>query len=148
MNAHPYLRAYMAGITVPTLFLLVVMTGLLIAGHAHAAPVPVERVIVFPMAVVPNLFGAWNMLYLRLTKRRRISIGFYGALLPFVLLPIAVTMATSLGFLEVTAQGLVWLGAVRVSYGRLSMLLPVVVTIYYLVWKHLVRYLNGVLGIA
>ncbi len=27
MNKHPYLRAYLAGIAVPTVFLLVVMTG-------------------------------------------------------------------------------------------------------------------------
>ena len=63
MSQHPYLRAYMAGITVPTVFLLVAMTGFIIARLVYNVPIPIERVIVFPMAVIPNLWGVWNMLY-------------------------------------------------------------------------------------
>ena len=62
MNTHPYLRAYMPGIVVPTVFLLVAMTGFMLARFVYNVPVPIERVIVFPMAVVPNLWGAWNVL--------------------------------------------------------------------------------------
>ena len=57
MNAHPYLRAYMAGISVPTPLLLVALTLFSIARFVYNVPVPVERVIIFPMAIVPNLFG-------------------------------------------------------------------------------------------
>jgi hypothetical protein len=33
-----------------------------VRGDVYNVPVPIERVIVFPMAVVPNLWGAWNVL--------------------------------------------------------------------------------------
>ena len=148
MNQHPYLRAYMAGITVPTAFLLVIMTGFFIARHVYAVPIPIERVIVFPMAILPNLFGVWNILYVRLSQDRRISIGAHGALLPFVLIPIALTLATSLGFLTLTPQGLVWFQALSVPYRFLVVIIPGAVVVYYLVWKHLVGFLNRLLGIA
>jgi len=64
MNQHIYLRAYMAGVVVPTIFLLVVATVFTIARYVYDVPVPVERVIVFPMAVVPNVWGLWNVLFL------------------------------------------------------------------------------------
>ena len=148
MNQHPYLRAYMAGITVPTAFLLVIMTGFFIARHVYAVPVPIERVIVFPMAILPNLFGVWNMLYVRLSQGRHISIGFHGALLPFVLAPIALTFATSLGFLTFTANAVVWFEVLRIPYTFIATVFPVVVVFYYLIWKHLVGFFNRLLGIA
>src|SRR6266700_3374235 len=64
MNPHPYLRAYMAGSAVPTMLLLVVLGGFLIARYTFHIPIPIERAIVFPMALVPNIFGAWNIFYL------------------------------------------------------------------------------------
>ena len=57
MNSHPYLRAYMAGISVPTPFLLIPLTAFSVARFVYNIPVPVERVIIFPMAIIPNLFG-------------------------------------------------------------------------------------------
>lgn len=148
MSTHPYLRAYMAGITVPTAFLLVILTCFFLARHVYAVPIPVERMIVFPMAIIPNLFGVWNMLYVRLNQQHRVSLGAHGALLPFVLLPIAVTVATSLGFLTFTSRGLVWFDAVSIPYRFLAVVFPSVVAIYYLIWKHLVGFLNELLGIA
>jgi hypothetical protein len=41
MNKHLYLRAYLAGIAVPTVFLLVVMTGYTILRFAVHFPVPI-----------------------------------------------------------------------------------------------------------
>ncbi|MCI0723723.1 MAG: hypothetical protein L0338_32910 [Acidobacteria bacterium] len=148
MRQHPYLRAYMAGITVPTAFLLVIMTAFFIARHLYAVPVPVERVIVFPMAIIPNLFGVWNMLYVGLGSGRRLSIGVHGALLPFVLAPIAVTLAMSMGFLSITSTAVVWFEAVHIPYAFPATIFPVVVAVYYLIWKHLVGFLNELLGIA
>ncbi|PYT64809.1 MAG: hypothetical protein DMG42_33745 [Acidobacteria bacterium] len=58
MNKHAYLRAYMAGIAVPTPLLLVAMTAYAVFRLIYHFPVPVERFIVFPMAVVPNAWGA------------------------------------------------------------------------------------------
>ena len=63
MNTHPYLRAYMAGIVVPTVFLIFVLTAFITIRLVLQYPAPIERVIVFPMAAVPNLWGIWNMLY-------------------------------------------------------------------------------------
>ena len=40
------------------------------------------------MALVPNLFGLWNMFYLWLRPRPHLPIGLHGALLPFVLAPL------------------------------------------------------------
>ena len=148
MNTHPYLRAYMAGIAVPTAFLLVILTGFFIARHVYAIPIPIERVIVFPMALLPNLFGLWNMLYVRLSARRRVSIGIHGALLPFMVIPIAFAIATSLGFLTFAPGGLLWLGTILVPYAFLAVPFAIAPALYYLLWKYLVGFLNGVLGIA
>lgn len=52
----------------------------------------VERVIVFPMAISPNLWGLWNVVFVRLL-RNRLPIGLWGAILPFVLTPLDLTVA-------------------------------------------------------
>jgi hypothetical protein len=148
MNTHPYLRAYMAGIALPTMLLLVAITVFIVARHVFHIPIPIERIIVFPMALVPNLFGAWNMLYLWLRQRRHISIGLHGALLPFLLAPIAFTIATSLGFLAVTPRGFVWFQTITVHYGFVATGFIAALVVYYLVWKHVVAFFNEVLGIA
>ncbi len=61
MQKHIYLRAYMAGIVVPTILLLVAATVFTIFRYIYNVPVPIERVIVFPMAVVPNAWGLWSL---------------------------------------------------------------------------------------
>ena len=63
MNKHPLLRAYLAGIAVPTVFLMIVATVFTFVRYVYNAPIPIERVIVFPMAFVPNLWGLWNVLH-------------------------------------------------------------------------------------
>ena len=57
MKSHPYLRAYMAGAAVPTMLMLIVLSAYCIIRFVYKAPVPLERMLVFPMAVVPNLFA-------------------------------------------------------------------------------------------
>ena len=96
---HPFLRAYMAGIVVPTMFLLVIMA--IFGFHRYYFEVPnqfviplpgrpLERALIFPMAVVPNLWGLWNVVHLKLRGRTRLSIGMHGALLPILLMPAGV----------------------------------------------------------
>jgi hypothetical protein len=148
MTTHPYIRAYLAGIAVPNLVLLVVVTAYSVARYALGVPIPVERVIVFPMAIVPNLFGVWNVLYLSLRSHPHLSIGIHGALLPFILAPLGFVLATCLGFLSPAAGGFVWFGAVTVPYAYVGTGFSVAVIVYYLVWKHLVGFLNEMLGIA
>jgi hypothetical protein len=58
----------MAGIVVPTLVLLVFATVYSLLRFYVGLPealrtgAPLERIVMFPMAVVPNLWGVWNLL--------------------------------------------------------------------------------------
>ena len=137
MNKHPYLRAYMAGIVVPTIFLLVILTFFCVARFVYQVGVPIERIIMFPMAVVPNLWGFWNMLYVAVQSRRRLPIGFHGAVLPFVLAPLAYAVANALDFV-----------IPRYVASGFPIGFPVALILYYLAWKYLVGFFNEVLGIA
>jgi hypothetical protein len=136
MNQHIYLRAYMAGIVVPTLFLLLVATAFTIARYVFNIPVPVERVIVFPMAVVPNAWGLWNVLFVALRPRLQLSIGLHGALLPILLAPLAIVVASLLFPIP------------NFVIHAFPVAAPVGLIIYYLAWKYLVGFLNRVQGIA
>jgi hypothetical protein len=135
MSRHPYLRAYLAGIALPTMFLLVGITAFCIARFVYHLPIPLERFIVFPMAVVPNIWGAWNMLYVLLRARRRVPLGLYGAALPFLLAP--------LGFLLGRALGVEFIPPRIIGF-----FFPIALIAYYLAWKHLVGFFNELLGIA
>jgi len=137
MNKHLYLRAYLAGIAVPTVFLLVVMTGYTVLRFAIHFPVPVERVIVFPMAVVPNAWGLWNIAFVASREKLHTPIGLHGMLLPVLLVPLALFVSS-----------LLELPNYEVTYTFLLIAVPVALTIYYLAWKYLVNGLNAVLGIA
>jgi hypothetical protein len=136
MNPHKYLRAYMAGITVPTIVLLVGLTAFCIARFVYNVPLPLERVIMFPMAVVPNLWGLWNMLFVASHERTHLAIGFHGAVLPFVLGPLGLLLTHALDF-EIPGF---------VHFFPIFAVIALVA--YYLVWKYVVGFLNGVLGIA
>ena len=144
---HPYLRAYMAGIVVPTAFLLVVLGVFSLARFVFHVPVPIERVIVFPMALIPNLFGAWNMLHVALTSDRRLSIGMHGALLPFVIVPLGFTLGVLLGIVTIDRDGVHAFETVRLSYMPALFAFSIVIIVYYLVWKYIVRFLNDLVGI-
>jgi len=134
-SPHPYLRAYMAGITIPSMLLVLILVGFL-AGHAlHHGPLPIERVLVFPTTVGPNLWGLWNVLYTAMPRRRVWPIGLHGASLTLVLVPIAWTVATTFGVPFVTA-------------GTVAAVYPFVVVVYYLLWKHGVSFLNDLLGVG
>jgi hypothetical protein len=137
----------MAGIVVPTAFLLVVMTIFTLARFVFEVSVPIERVVVFPMALIPNIFGAWNMVYVGLKSRSGLSIGAHGALLPFLIVPLGLTIGTLLGVVTIDQDGVRAFQAVRLPYIRGALVLPVVVVVYYLVWKYVVAFLNDLVGI-
>lgn len=137
MNRHPYIRAYLAGIAVPTPLLLVGMTFYTVFRLVYHFPVPVERVIVFPMAVIPNAWGLWNALFIFWRDRLQMSIGLHGALLPFLLAPMGLAVAGVLNFpIPSFAVHLFPIAA------------PLALIIYYLTWKYLVGFLNRVVGLA
>ena len=144
MRPHPYLRAYMAGIVVPTCFLLVIVSALVWfhlylevpTQFAFNIPMrPLERAIVFPMAVVPNLWGVWNMLHLALRSRTRLSLGVHGAVLPLLLMPAGVILARTLDVFTI-------------QWGFALPAAPIGVAVYYLVWKYIVGFLNDEIGVG
>ncbi len=144
MRSHPYLRAYMAGIVVPTLFLLVIVT--FDAYHRYYFEVPnqfvlglpahpLDRAFLFPMAVVPNAWGIWNILHLALRSRVRLPLGVHGSLLVLILVPGGVALARVLDSFAIQLQF------------ALPMI-PIGMGVYYLAWKYFVRFLNEELGIG
>jgi hypothetical protein len=134
MNRHPYLRAYMAGSVLPTMFLLVAMVAFTMIRYVYNVPIPIERVIVFPTALIPNLWGLWNMLYVRLREHRHVPIGLHGALLVVLIVPIGFSVAKLLGF--------------ALPYHFLGVLGPAAaLAAYYLLWKYVVNFLNELLEI-
>ena len=137
MNRHPYLRAYLAGIAFPTVFLLVFMAGYTVFRFVYNVPVPIERVIIFPAAVVPNLWGLWNAVYAASLARRNVPLGLYGAILPLLLAPVGYGAARLLDF-----------PVPSVVFSAFPFVLPAVLVMYYFVWKHLVGFLNRELGVA
>lgn len=148
MNQHPYLRAYMAGIAFPTAFLLMIwLIGYCIARFVYNVSAPIEQLLVFPMAVVPNIFGLWNMLFVKLHQHWRVPIGLHGAALLFFLGPIAAVFMISMGFLTVTDRGLIYFGILRLPYWYLTLAPFLAIAVYYLIWKYVVGSLNKLLGI-
>ncbi len=147
MHTHPYLRAFLAGIFVPTLILPLMLTAFILVRLVLAAPFPLERGLIFPMAVVPALWGLWNMLHLGSHARTHLSLGVHGAILPFLLLPAGALLAHALGLLRLGSSSVTWFQAIHVPYGLIAACFAVALAAYYLVWKHIVGFLNRVLGI-
>lgn len=136
MKTYPYLRAYMAGITIPTMLLIFIMIVFTIARYIFDVSISIEKIVVFPMAVVPNLWGLWNILYVYLRRYRYLPIGFHGAVLALVQVLLAFGIAILVSF-EIP----------ELMTNLFPFGLPIVVIVFYLVWKHLVAFFNAVLGI-
>lgn len=133
MSKHLYLRAYLAGIALPTMLMLVVITVFFVARFVYNVPIAIERLLVFPMAIVPNLWGVWNMFYVRLNSHR-LPLGIHGATLVVLLAPVGLTLARALDILIVTPSLVLTVA-------------PVGLIVYYLLWKHIVGFLNQLLGV-
>ena len=131
---HPYLRAYMSGIALPTMVVPVVVAALSLQ-HPDGHPFHIEDVLIFPIGLVPNAWGLWNMLYVRLRKQREIPAGPYGAALVLLLAPAALGIQLALGKMLWTPT-LVAIG------------LPMTLAGYYLAWKYIVARFNDVLGVG
>jgi hypothetical protein len=148
MNTHPYLRAYLAGAFLPTVVLPLALTAFIIFRLMLRVPFPIERGIIFPMALVPSLFGLWNIVWLGSHARTHLPIGLHGALLPILGAPTGALVATCLGILAVGSDGVTWFQAVHVPYTLVAPVFLSVLVGYYLVWKYIVGFINRVLGIA
>jgi hypothetical protein len=148
MNTHPYLRAYLAGAFLPTLVMPLMLTAFIVLRIVLEWPVPIEQAMIFPMAIVPSLFGLWNMLWLASHVRTGFPIGLQGAVLPVLMAPAGGLVACTLGVLRLEPHGLVWFQAVHFSYTLIAVGWLAAIAGYYLVWKYLVGFLNRALGIA
>ena len=136
MKNHIYLRAYMAGVTVPSVLVILMLSCCVVLRFGYNVPIPIERFLVFPLAIVPGLWGLWNMLFIVVRRRWRMPLGLHGALVPLVAGPLALGYAFLAGF-EISRSVLTIFPAGVV----LAMLA------YYLAWKYLVALLNGVLDV-
>ena len=137
MKNHIYLRAYMAGVTVPTVLVVIVLACFLVLRFGYNVQIPIERGLVFPLAIVPGLWGLWNMLYLVVRRHWRIPLGVYGALVPLFVGPLALCNAFLLDF-DIPGFALA-VFPVGVAVAMLA---------YYLVWKYLVGFFNRMLEIG
>src|SRR5579871_4350781 len=135
MNSHPYLRAFLAGAFVPTLILPLMLTGFILLRLVFDVPVPIERVLVFPMALVPSLWALWNMVWIGSHPRTRISIGTHGALLPLLLVPGGAFVATSLGIINLAADGVNVVHSYHIPYLVIAPFFIGALAVYYLAWK-------------
>jgi len=132
---HPYLRAYMAGITIPTALLLVILAVFITVHQFHHEPLPIDRILVFPMAIAPNLWGVWNMVYIVVRRRRDWPLGLHGLLLAMLVGPLGWALVLTMGF------PMSVLGTVMPAF-------PLGMILYYLLWKYGVAALNEILGVA
>jgi len=148
MSTHPYLRAYLAGVFVPTFILPLMLTAFIVIRLVFQVPVPIERGIIFPMALVPVLWGLWNVLWLGSHQRTHLAVGLHGAILPALLLPCGAIAGRHLGILALGANNATWFSAITVPYAVIAVGFCFGVAVYYLVWKYIVGFINSVLCIA
>lgn len=148
MNNHTYLRAYLAGVLFPTLVFPVLITLLLVAQLVTPESIPVERIVIFPLAFAPACWGLWNVLWVALRKFSRVPLGVHGAILPFLLMPLATVLARCLGVIRLGSHSVTWFQAYEVPYGVIACGFAFALVMYYLVWKYIIGFVNRVLGVA
>ena len=148
MNTHPYLRAFLAGILVPTLILPLMLVAFIVLRLMLQVPFPIERGLVFPMALVPGLWGLWNMLWEWSHPSSHLPLGLHGAVLPLLMLPTGTLIATQLGVLKLGVSHAIWFDSVHIPYTLIAACFMAALIGYYLAWKYIVGFVNRVLGIA
>ena len=148
MNNHTYLRAYLAGVLIPTLVFPLLVTALAVGKYVCRLQFPVERVIIFPLAFVPVVWGLWNVLWLASCKFGRVPLGLHGAVLPLLLMPAGAALAKCLGVITLGASSVTWFQVIEVPYALIACGFTFALVMYYLVWKYVIGYVNRVLGIA
>lgn len=144
----PYLRAFLAGILVPTLVLPLLLVAFIILRFGMQNTFPIERGLVIPMALVPGLWGLWSILWQWSSERTHLPLGLHGAILPLLMMPAGAFIATHAGVLVLAATSVTWFNAITVPYSLIALFLVAAIAAYYLAWKYVVGFVNQVLGIA
>jgi hypothetical protein len=137
VSKHVYLRAYMAGVTVPSVLMVFSLAAFCVVRFSYFFPFPIERAMVFPLALVPPIWGLWNMLFVALRRHRRLPLGLHGAVVPLIVMP--------LGFATIRTSGFD-IPPVVVTFFPFGV--AMVMAGYYLVWKYLVGFLNELVEIG
>jgi len=133
MRSHRYVRAYLAGIALPTL--VVCAGGSMAVLFFNRLEPSIQRVLLLPIATNPVVWGIWNMVWVALGPRWRVQIGWHGAILAALLIGVGVLLAGRLDVSEVTPlRG----GTVLVPTG----------VAYYLLWRYGVSFLNSLVGLG
>lgn len=138
----------MAGTLVPTLVLPLLLVAFIVLRLGMEISFPIERGLVFPMALVPALWGVWNMLWEWSHDRTHLPVGVHGAILPLLMIPVGAIIATQGGLLRLGTTAATWFNAITVPYTFIALFPIAGVTAYYLAWKYIVGYVNRMLGIA
>jgi hypothetical protein len=95
---------------------------------------PLDRAFLFPMAVVPNAWGLWNMLHLALRSRAKVPLGIFGSLLVLILVPGGVALTRLFD-------------SYPIQVDLALPMVPIGMMVYYLAWKYAVAPLNAEMGI-
>jgi hypothetical protein len=102
MRSHPYVRAYLAGIALPTL--VVCAAGSITVVFFDRLEPAVQRAMFLPIAAIPVLWGLWNVVWVALGPPRRVQIGWHGAILAALVIGVGVLLAGRLNVSDVTPQ--------------------------------------------
>ena len=148
MNNHTYLRAYLAGVLIPTLVFPLLVTALAVEKYVCQASFPVERIVIFPLAFVPFVWGIWNVLWAATRNRTHLPLGLHGAVLPLLLMPAGAALAKCLGVIALGAHSVTWFQTIEIPYTLIACGFTFALVMYYLVWKYIIGYVNRVLGVA
>jgi hypothetical protein len=132
MRARRYVRAYLAGIAVPTVVVCVAGT-IAVIFFDYLEP-SVQRTLILPIAINPVIWGCWNVLWAALGPSRRAQIGWHGAALAVLLIGLGLLLAPRLNVSAVTPQR----GA--------AVLVPTGFA-YYVLWRYGVSFLNSLVGV-
>src|SRR5262245_30683902 len=132
MRSYRYVRAYLAGIALPTL--VVCAAGSITVVFFDRLEPAIQRALFRPIAAIPVLWGIWNVVWVALGPRRRLQIGWHGAILAALLIGVGVLLAGRLDVSEVTPL-------------RGSMVLIPTGVPYYVLWRYGVSLLNSLVGL-
>jgi hypothetical protein len=130
-NTHRYVRAFLAGIGLPTI--VVCVAGLIAVVMFDGLAPPIQRAILVPIAVNPVIWGLWNVLWFA-SGSRRLPLGWHGTILGVLLVAIGVLAAPSLQVSAITPEA----GAAAA--------LPTGIA-YHVLWRWGVASLNSVLAV-
>jgi len=127
----------MAGITVPSVLMVFALASLCVVRFGYNFPFPIERAVVFPIALVPPIWGLWNMLYVALRRHRYLPLGLHGVVIPLFVMPLGFAIIRMSGFdFPPLVTTIFPFGVVVVMAG------------YYLIWKYLVGFLNELVEVG